>query len=333
MVQGESVNMSGEEKRQFLNLKKSTGIREEGIATGANTIVLAAAKEGYYYGYVSEGYPVYQLYKNVNLIGRIAREICFRIPVLPKAAWYDKTCIKSKARYLLVNDTLVTRHYLKWLRAHFPTAQINFIYNNMVGNARHLKPDQIPNDVRVWTYDEYDSQKYGIRLKETSPYFPDYVKTSEEKKYDLFFVGRDKGRGEKLLKFEKWLNAHGVTTYFIITRDGRFKKTKPYYKKEISYDENVRIVAQSRAVLNVTMKNQRGITLRDLECLFNRVKLITTNKYIVNADFYNPNNIFILGVDDKENLSKFIAAPYDDSQPVNMDLHSVEAMVREVTGI
>lgn len=324
--------MSDEKIEQFVRSKKILEVGKEQMATRENTIMLVAAKGYYYDGFMSEGYQVYQLYRDVNIIGRIIREICFHIPVLPKVAWYDKGCIKSKARYIIVNDTLVTKHYLKWIRAHFPDAQINFMYNNMVGNARHLKPHQIPDNVRIWTYDDYDSLKYGIRLKKSSPYFPYFVRKPEGKKYGLFFVGRDKGRGEKLLRFEKWLSKQGVTTNFIITKDGRFKKNKPYYKKEISYEENVRIVAQSKAVLNVTMKNQRGITLRDLESLFNKVKLVTTNKYIVNADFYNSNNIFILGVDEKEGLSKFIDAPYDDSQPINMDLHSAEAMVREVTG-
>lgn len=320
MVQGEFV--------------MAANMYEVEMATRQNTIILMAARDGYYYdGFKSEGYRVHSIFKNVNIIGRIIREICFRIPVLPKKVWFNKSITEFKAKFFVVYDVLVTEKYLRWLKDNFPCAQINFIYNNMVGNARHLLPHQIPKGIRIWTYDGYDSQKYGIKLKNTNPYFPYFVRKADEKKYDVFFVGRDKGRGEKLLRFEKWMNMQGFKTEFIITKDGKFKRNKPYYKKEISYDENVSMVAQSKAILNVTMKNQRGVTLRDLECLFNKVKLVTTNKYIKNADFYNCNNIFILGEDDWKTLPEFINGKYDDSRPIDMDLYSAEAMIREITRV
>lgn len=304
-------------------------------ATRDNTILLMAASSGYDFdGFRSEGYKVYSIYKNVRTIKRILREICFRLPLFPKEIWFDTRFLNldsDTVKFIILNDTLVSVYYLKWLRKHYPKAQINYMYNNMVGNANHLLPHQIPDDVRVWTYDEYDSKKYHLRLKKTNPYFSYFVKESHEKKYDLFFVGRDKGRGEWLCRFEKWLNNQGIRTNFIIVKDGKFKKRKTYYKNEISYDETVYLVSQSRAVLNVTMKNQRGSTLRDMECLFNKVKLVTTNKYIKKMDFYNKNNVFILGEDDKKRLKMFISNPYDDSQPINMELHSADAMVREVT--
>ena len=59
------------------------------------------------------------------------------------------------------------------------------------------------------------------------------------------------------------------------------------------------------------MKNgQEGLTLRVLEALFYSKKLITNNKNIKKYDFYNPNNIFIWGVDDEKNLLNFINSDY-----------------------
>ena len=57
---------------------------------------------------------------------------------------------------------------------------------------------------------------------------------------------------------------------------------------------------------------QDGITLRPLEAFFLKKKLITNMKNIVKYDFYNSNNIFILGVDDFNKISEFINSPFDD---------------------
>ena len=39
-------------------------------------------------------------------------------------------------------------------------------------------------------------------------------------------------------------------------------------------------------------------------------KLITNNKDIINYDFYNSNNIFVLGEDNLDNIKEFIEKEY-----------------------
>ena len=297
-----------------------------------NTVIIMAATGGFSYdGFCSEGYQVFSAYRPVSIAGRILREICFSTPFLPKTTWYNKAILQVEPLYIIVRDAIITKAYLKWLQRQFPNAQINFMYENMVGNARHLYPNQIPNGIRVWTYDSYDSNKYGLRLKKTSAYFPHFVKTPQKKQYDLLFIGRDKGRGENLLALERKLNACEVRTKFVITADGKYAKKKPYYEKKVPYETITEWLAQSRAVLNVTMENQRGITLRDLESLFNRIKLVTTNDAIVQADFYNKNNVFVLREDNWDKLPDFLNGQYDESVKIDDDLHSVDAMIQEMT--
>jgi hypothetical protein len=50
----------------------------------------------------------------------------------------------------------------------FPSAQINYIYANMIGKARHIFPNKIPDTIRVWTYEIHDSKKYKINLYSNS---------------------------------------------------------------------------------------------------------------------------------------------------------------------
>ena len=62
----------------------------------------------------------------------------------------------------------------------------------------------------------------------------------------------------------------------------------------------------SKAVLDIVQEGQIGLTIRTMETLCLHKKLITNNKDIVNYDFYNKNNIFIIGVDSFDDLKLFI---------------------------
>ena len=57
-------------------------------------------------------------------------------------------------------------------------------------------------------------------------------------------------------------------------------------------------------ILELTKKNQAGLTLRALEALFYEKKLITDNENIKEYDFYDSNNIFILKQDEELSAKK-----------------------------
>lgn len=296
-----------------------------------NTILIMASTGFLYEGCVAEGFKAFHPYIGTGYVARVLREICFRCVFLPKKLWYNKSILKEHPKYIVVWDPLITADFLVWLMKSFPSAQINHKYTNMIGRAKHLTPDKIPNGIRIWTYDGYDSKKYGINLYHCYIYFKTFIKPKQIPKYDVFFIGKDKGRGEYLLDLEKHMQSLGLVTKFIITADGKLSKKKDYYQKEIPYYQVVDYVTKSRAILNIVMENQKGVTLRDAESIFLNTKLITTNKHIVDVDFYNPNNVFIL---DEKNIGELPEFLSTDPAPVNSNLlrkHSIDGMLDDIT--
>lgn len=301
-------------------------------ANKKNTVIVMAAEGGFSYdGFISEGYKVFPAYKKIGTVLRILRELCFRIPFLPKKIWYNREILTIAPQYILVRDAIITKDYLKWLQENFHTAQINFCYENMVGRARHIHPHEIPHGIRVWTYEPYDSKKYNIKLKKIASYPSGFVREKKEVLYDVLFVGRDKGRGDMLLKLEAYLNANGLRTKFVITSNGRFSHKKKYYQSEVSYKQITDWISESRSILNVALGNQQGVTVRDMESLFHRVKLITTNKNIRQADFYNEKNIYILNDSNWNGLLEFLHSEYDDSKKIDLKKYTFQEMIKEVT--
>ena len=276
------------------------------------------------------GYKVYSAYKGNGIVSRVLRELCFRIKLLPEHIWYNRRLLKANPDYILIRDPLITKQYLIWILKKFPNAQVNYYYANLIGKAKHLFPSEVPSGIRIWTYDKGDSEKYQIRLRLEKAYDIDEVPPKKSPKYDVLFVGRDKGRGEYLLDLEKQMKNLGLRTKFLICADGRFSKPKDYYAKQVPYEQIVEWISESKSILNVVMDGQYGITKRDVESVFHDVKLLTTNSHIVDSEVYDPNNVFIIGKQDLVDLPHFLAIPTNRREDL-IRKYSLENTIIEMT--
>lgn len=297
-----------------------------------HTVFIKAGREGWFHQSVkNEGGIAVTAYREGGLFMRLLREICFRIPYLPKKVWYNKKVVLPDIDYVVVFDPLITVDYLNWLREIYPNAQLNFIYGNLIGYARHIKPKDVPTMYRLWTYDKNDAHTYGIRLHQHTSYNQSLVKPHKNNLYDVIFVGADKGRGQFVLELESNLKEYGLSTKFIIVKNGKYVRKKAYQHDPVSYSEITDLICQSRSILNVALPGQEGITVRDLEALFFGVKLITTNSNIVNTDIYHPDNVFILKDTKAKGIVDFLKTPYHQPDPQIVDNHTFDAFVDEIT--
>lgn len=82
-------------------------------------------------------------------------------------------------------------------------------------------------------------------------------------------------------------------------------------KDFVEYDDYLQNLRESKAILEIVPENVVGLTIRTMEALFFNKKLITNNKDIKNYDFYNPNNIFIIGEDSEDKIKQFINSPFE----------------------
>ena len=128
---------------------------------------------------------------------------------------------------------------------------------------------------------------------------------------DIFYVGKDKGRLKYILKLKKEFKRIGLIAYFhIVAPRSYMKKFNSCYKAFMPYSEVLTYLGKTKAILHLKDGCQSGITIRIQESLLHEIKLITDDKDIVSYDFYNPKNIFIIGIDDIESLPSFLKIPF-----------------------
>lgn len=158
------------------------------------------------------------------------------------------------------------------------------------------------------TFSKGDAEKTGF-IYVGSFYFKDKSTCHILPKQDGVFVGCDKGRKAELVNVKKIFEANGLTSKIILV-DNRKALYDRRYSWRISYDKVCKYVEESRVIIEVLQNGQEGISLRVFESLFFEKKLITNNKSIVNYDFYNSKNIFILGMNDESKFRDFVHTPY-----------------------
>lgn len=127
-------------------------------------------------------------------------------------------------------------------------------------------------------------------------------------KYDFCFVGT---AHPKKYKFIKMMSEQLKTVYSrqfiyfffpspivffyrkIVNSELRKAKYKEFKFVPLKGQEMNRVYEESRCVLDSAQDGQLGLTIRVLEALGAKKKLITTNEDIVNYDFYCPENIYL----------------------------------------
>ena len=94
--------------------------------------------------------------------------------------------------------------------------------------------------------------------------------------------------------------------------------TRKYIEKTyMEYSEVMSHIRKSKVVVEIVQDGQNGLTARALEAMFFETKLITNNREICNFNFYNDNNIFIIGEDNNDRLDAFLHTPF---QPIEKEV-------------
>lgn len=161
---------------------------------------------------------------------------------------------------------------------------------------------------RVYSFDKRDCAKFAninfLPLFFCEEYHPLHERIPH--KYNLMTVGSYKHNRYFFLKSIKERNPDITVFSFMYLNKWLFyfhkffrKKMKEVRKEDISFygltkEEIMELYKDCDAVLDIPKTGQEGLTMRIFECLAMQKKIVTTNASIVDYDFYDPLNVFVL---------------------------------------
>lgn len=148
---------------------------------------------------------------------------------------------------------------------------------------------------KPYTFEPKDAQKYQVGLLNQFYRMKVNYNNTNDCKYDFYFIGFIKNRGDKIVKLKSYLIDNGFSVLFHVVND---------INQSIPYEESIKNILASRCLIEIVEDGLKGVTLRPLEALAFNKKLLTNNQNIFNQNFYNENNICVF--DEDINLSEFL---------------------------
>lgn len=227
-----------------------------------------------------------------------------------------KTIVKRAFDYLFViKGEFVQKSVLELFKESNPKAEcILYQYDTLKRYPHIIKLFDFFD--RIYSFDIEDCQQYNLILRPL--FFVNVTKaTHSKKKYDVSTVcSYYPERLQMIQKLKKQCKKDNISSYFyiyvywkmFINKIIYFSKyfsdicIKPLAKNKMFY-----ILKHSKAIIDIPVKGQDGLTMRTFEVIGQEKKLITTNSSIVKYDFYDTNNIFLLKEDNITDIKHFLA--------------------------
>jgi hypothetical protein len=247
---------------------------------------------------------------------------------------------------LLIRAEAVTREFIFELRASHKNAAV-FLYQWDSMTLTKGPIDKLKLFDRIFSFDKRDCATYSMTFLPLF-YIDDYKdieKAPTNSKYDFLFVGTiHSNRFKMIQQIEQYAHSHSMSCYFymyipaplVFYKMKYFERKLPGAKRsefsfsQLSRCETVHLVANAKILIDSEHPAQLGLTMRTIEALGARRKLITTNADIVNYDFYHPNNILVVNRELVQIPDSFIESKYVEVEGKTYQKYSVHQWVSTI---
>lgn len=202
-----------------------------------------------------------------------------------------------------------------------------------------------------FTFNKEDSISYKMRFRPLfyiDDYNADLNNEKNEREFDVCFIGTIHSDRYKILKeVEKWAKNNNFKTFYYmffpswivylkykIENLGKLSiKKKEFHFSSLSFEQTKSFPLKSNVIIDMQHPKQTGLTMRTVEMLGMKKKIITTNTDVQNYDFYNPNNIKIIDRTSIDISPDFIMSDYDNSNDVYREKYSIDAFINDIFDI
>jgi hypothetical protein len=190
------------------------------------------------------------------------------------------------------------------------------------------KVDIMPFFDKIYSYDRLDVDKYDLEFL-TNYIFEESNHAQFD--YQFFNISTNDYRFPLLENLAKYLKENDWS-YTIQVYNGSDMPAE--YVEIITTQKSIQEVSQliqkAKIIVEIQRTEQVGLSFRIFEALGHRKKLITTNKDIVNYDFYHPQNILVLDEHAIEIPEDFVTSPYVEIDEKILSKYKIENWVQPI---
>jgi len=236
---------------------------------------------------------------------------------------FKKFSREEKLVFLFFDSSFLTDdcRFHQWLTRMYPKSKQILLIMNPIQNDEFIVKKYNNLFRTIFTFDPFDAVKYQwfyfFGLMPSS--WPD---TPVKRKYDIAFIGHDKGRYELIKNIYLVLKEKGLKCFFHVVSDRvpiDSIDSEIIRNTRISYNDILRIDCNSNCILDIaiTLDCRQGLSLRPFEAIYSNSRLITNNMYVREVQYFsNKEVIYFNDVDSLKHLdssifSKVFVANYE----------------------
>lgn len=186
----------------------------------------------------------------------------------------------------------------------------------------------------IFSFDPMDVKTYKLKPLTNYIYFDKKPITKiEDVKYDCFTISYLDERLVTVNRIAEIFKRKNLRSNFVIVGDKKPENIHTdivFSEDRFNQDEVHHNINESFAILDLLRDDQAGLSFRIFEAMGFQKKIITSNKYVQEFDFYNSDNILIIDPENPEITESFFKSPYI---PIPEDIYrkyTLEGWVEEV---
>ena len=286
----------------------------------------------------------------LSFLAKFAIRYFPRLAYFYSRSYFDRILASTKQNHydylLIIRAEAVTRKFLLDLKWYHPNIKLILYQWDSMSLTRGPLDKLDLFDVLV-SFDKRDCEKYAMHFLPLF-YTNDYRtidRMASGMCYDFAFIGTmHSDRYKFICQIQRLAEDRHLTTYFYMY----LTSTVAYYKmkyfdmnlpganrsefqfKHLNKELVLNVIAQSRVIVDVEHPAQVGLTIRTIEMLGAKKKMITTNTDIINYDFFTPNNILVVDRKDVQVPNSFLESDYVDIDPTIYEKYSTDSWVKNL---
>lgn len=270
---------------------------------------------------------VVEMFREKGVIQSLIREVLLKLHCkLPKYL-FNPELAALKADIVIVFDGHARKEFLVWLKEHNRDKRLIFwCWNTVEEIEKNFKLSDVPKEYEMWSYSEFDCANKDLNYN-TTFFWKNYnIKSDKDynPEYDVYFVGKDKGRMKRLLDLKYNFSRNGIRSLIQIMPNRKWEHNREY-SRPIPYSKVLDNIKKSKAILDIKVSTTAGPSLRALEAAFFKKKLITDDVNVKKFKFYSDENIYILGKDnDASNIKAFLDNEFKETDLESLQYYNVK---------
>jgi hypothetical protein len=237
----------------------------------------------------------------------------------------------TNASTIIFFDSSIYYYFCAYIQKHYSGKKLIFYYWNTINRKKERQILHFKYFYDIYSFSLNDCAKYNLKYNKL--FFPIqnyFLGQVQNIRQDVFFVGKNKGRISQILKIVKEFENLDISYKIICTHINK-KLSRNIHTNPIPYEEVLTEDMSSKAILDINNNDEYGMTMRELEALFLKKKLITNNIAAKERDYYHKNNVFIIDyttISPFEGLKEFLEIPFVSIDDKIIKSYSVESWIQ-----